>query len=436
MVVNMPSYRDTLRYLYSIEKFGIKPGLRRIEALLRALGNPHREYPSVLVGGTNGKGSTAAILASVANKAGLKAGLYTSPHLIRFNERIKAGESEITDREVVRLADMVRSAMEHRKECDRASFFEVTTAMAFQYFREKRVDLAVLEVGMGGSLDATNVVVPLVSIITNIGLDHQRFLGTNMEEIAIEKAGIIKESSPVVTCVEEGRMARLIEDIARRRGTKLYLFGRDFRVEPSGSFFDYQGNKRSFKRVSLNLKGQHQYKNASCAIMALELLEERGFSISDSAVRNGLSKVRWPGRFEIVRKDPTVVLDCAHNPSGSEALSRALTEHSFERLFLVLGIMADKDIAGIASRLLPLAHTVIVTRPRTERAASAERLIENMRNCPKRTIIRKTVGWALRTALKEAAVGDAICVTGSVFTVGEARRYLLKDIPKRRLHHG
>jgi dihydrofolate synthase/folylpolyglutamate synthase len=320
MVANMPSYRNTLRYLYGIEKFGIKPGLSRIEALLHALGDPHKEYPSVLVGGTNGKGSTAAILASVANETGLKAGLYTSPHLIRFNERIRVGESEITDREVVRLADKVMSAMEQGKECGRASFFEVTTAMAFQYFREKRVDLAVLEVGMGGSLDATNVVVPLVSIITNIGLDHQRFLGTNIEEIAIEKAGIIKESSPVVSCMEEGRITRLIEDIARQRGAKLYLFGRDFRVEPSGSFFDYLGNKRSFKGVSLNLRGQHQYKNASCAIMALDLLEERGFNISDSAVRNGLRKVRWPGRFEVVRKDPTVVLDCAHNPSGFSGL--------------------------------------------------------------------------------------------------------------------
>jgi dihydrofolate synthase/folylpolyglutamate synthase len=294
------------------------------------------------------------------------------------------------------------------------------------------VDLAVLEVGMGGSLDATNVVIPLVSIITNIGLDHQKVLGTSMEEIAMEKAGIIKGSSPVVTGVEGARIAGLVEGISRRRGAKLYLLGRDFRIEPSERFFDYVG-KKSFKRVTLNLRGRHQYKNASCAIMALELLKERGLSIPEIVIRKGLKKVRWPGRFEVVRKDPTVVLDCAHNPSGGEALSRALTDLRFKRLFLVLGIMADKDIAGIASRLLPLAHTLILTRPRMERAAGVETLMEKLKGYSGRTLLRKTVCGGLKAALKEAAAKDAICVTGSVFTVGEARRYLLRAVPKRRL---
>jgi dihydrofolate synthase/folylpolyglutamate synthase len=419
----MPSYRDTLRYLYGLERLGVRPGLKRIEALLDKLGNPHREYRTVLVGGTNGKGSTAAILASVLKEAGLKVGLYTSPHLIRFNERIRFGECEITDRDVVRIAGMVRSSIEKCEECRGSTFFEVTTAMAFQYFKEKMVDLAVVEVGMGGKLDATNVVVPLVSIITNIGLDHQRTLGTNMEKIAIEKAGIIKESTSVVTGVEEPRLAGIIEGVSRGKGASLYSMGRDFRGGPSDAFFDYSGSKRSFRRVSLNLRGRHQIKNASCALMALELLGERGLSISDKAVRRGLAKVKWPGRFEVVGKDPTVVLDCAHNPPGAEALRDALTELRFKRLFIVLGIMADKDIGGIASRLLPLAHTVIVTKPRMDRAAPVERLKENMGNYAGRTIVRKTVRGALRAVLKEADEADAICVTGSVFTVGEARRF-------------
>ncbi len=422
----MPSYRDTLRYLYGIERRGIRPGLKRIEALVSALGKPHREYPSVLVAGTNGKGSTSAMITSVLNEAGFKVGLFTSPHLVRFNERIRIGNSEITDREVASVAEKVRATMEKTKACRDATFFEVTTAMAFEYFKEKNVDLAVLEVGMGGRLDATNVVTPLVSVITNIGYDHERFLGKDVGGIAVEKAGVIKEGSPVVCGVEGARTAGLIQGITRKRGSEFYLMGRDFGFVPSGRMFDYWADKNSFKGLGLNLRGPHQLKNASCATKALELLWQRGFNVREKALRRGFKKVVWPGRFEVLTKTktPAVVLDCAHNVPGAEALAHALGEFRFKRLFIVLGVMVDKDIAGIARSLLPLAHTVILTQPRVKRAAPVDMLGDEAGGYARSTLARKTVSGALRLALKEAAEEDAVCVTGSVFTVGEARRYL------------
>lgn len=427
----MPSYRDTLRYLYSIEKLGIKPGLKRIEALLRSLGDPHSAYPTVIVAGTNGKGSTSAMIAAVLTEAGFKVGLFTSPHLVRFNERIRLGNSEITDREVVGVAETVRASTEKSRLCRGATFFELTTAMAFRYFKEKNVDIAVLEVGMGGRLDATNVVDPLVSVITSIGFDHERFLGRDIVEIAAEKAGIIKGLAPVVCGAEGALTAGLVRDVSRKKGARLYLLGHEFGFSPSGGSFDYRGDKWSFKGLDLKLKGTYQLKNASCALMALELLGQSGFSVTENTVRRGLGRVSWPGRFEVVKEDPTVVLDCAHNPAGAEALSLSLAGLRFKRLFIVLGTMVDKDISGIARRLLPLAHTAILTRPRIKKAATVERLIEDAGDHARRTLVRRTVSGALRAALNEATRADAICVTGSVFTVGEARRYLKRIVPER-----
>ncbi|MEE9613399.1 MAG: folylpolyglutamate synthase/dihydrofolate synthase family protein [Thermodesulfobacteriota bacterium] len=427
----MPSYRETIRYIYGLEALGIKPGLERIEALLSAMGSPEAAYPSILVGGTNGKGSTAAMMEAVLREAGFKTGLYTSPHLVRFNERIRVDGEEVANREVVRAAASVRMALGSIKSGGimPPSFFEFTTAMAFERFREKKVDAAVLEVGMGGRWDATNVVTPLVSVITNVAMDHTRHLGSSLKDIAREKAGIIKEGVPVVSAVEGGEGAdalKSIEGISRERGAPLYLMGREFGVSasspPSGGF-DYRGQLR-LNGLSLNLAGPHQLKNAACALKTIELLRERGFDIPEGAVRRGLGRTVWPGRFEVAGRRPTVILDSAHNPAAALALKETLEGLGFKRLILVLGVMADKDIAGITGTLSPLASTVVLTSPGIERAAGTGTLKQELRDYPGRVVTRKRVSGAVRAALAEAGRNGTVCVTGSVFTVGEARRYM------------
>ncbi|MBI5561192.1 MAG: bifunctional folylpolyglutamate synthase/dihydrofolate synthase [Deltaproteobacteria bacterium] len=427
----MPSRGNTLDYLFSLEGLGIKPGLRRIERLVALLNRPHASYPSIIVGGTNGKGSTASMIASILKESGLRVGLYTSPHLTRFNERIRVDGCEITDRELVRLVSVVRSLLTGNPASPTLapSFFEFTTAMAFEHFRSKAVDMAVLEVGMGGRWDAVNAAVPLVSVITSVGLDHTRYLGETIKDIAFEKAGIIKAQGVCVAGVEDPRAISVIKETARRKKAVLYLSGRDFGFSPSdGGSFDYYGDGARIGRLFVGLKGPHQFKNAACALKAIEALKRMGCTIGNGAVRRGLKRVVWPGRFETVRKNPLVILDCAHNPEGAAALRDALGELSFRRLILVVGIMADKDISGIFSALLPLAHTVILTRPDYKRSATTRGLKEILIGFSGRVIIREKVKDGCKKAMEEASEKDCVCVTGSIFTVGEARGYFLRGL--------
>ncbi len=412
--------------MYGLHRLGIRPGLGRIRSLLRLLGDPHRGSPALHVAGTNGKGSTSAMLESILIEAGYSVGLYTSPHLIKFNERIRVNKEPVRDKDVVRLASVVKKAAPRLK--DTPTFFEFTTAMAFLYFKEKKTDIVILEVGMGGRLDATNVTAPLVSLITNVGFDHMEYLGKSIKKIAREKAGIIKKNIPVVTASGDEGALKEFARASREKDAPMYSFGKDFTVKATESgrqygHFDYYGIKKNFKGLKLNIRGEHQYKNAACALAALELISSRGYRIHEKAARGGLKKVVWPGRFEIVKKRPLVILDCAHNPDGARTLRDALGYFHTGNIILVLGIMADKDIEGILRELAPLSTSVILTRPGTERAADPLILAEKILPYGKKTVIKRTVREACEEALKEAKLTDTVCVTGSIFTVGEAKKH-------------
>lgn len=465
-----PSYNDGLQYLYNLEKYGMRFGLKRIKTLLKYLGNPQDKLSIIHIGGTNGKGSTSAMIASVLAKAGYKVGLYTSPHLARFNERIRISGKEITDKKIVGLVEKVRNAecgMRNKKikNSHQPTFFEFTTAMAFLYFAEEKVDFAVMEVGLGGRLDATNVGRPLVSVITNIAKDHQAILGNRISNIAFEKAGIIKKNGVLISAETKSAAANVLMEECKKKKAIFYRLNRDFFVDENRESgisnqksevrrFTFRGRRWVLKDLETNLLGRHQYYNAACALAALEILEEtcprmflsgKGFCIPESAVRNGLQHVFWPGRLEIVSKRPLIVLDCAHNAAGAEVLKEALWTtplpplirgnnrkykivncKSNKRLFLVLGIMADKDMKGILSKLVPLAHTVILTRPKTERAAPLDMLYKEIMelripNRKLKMMFIEDVADACGTAVSMSAGNDMICITGSVFTVGEAK---------------
>ncbi|MBI5344109.1 MAG: bifunctional folylpolyglutamate synthase/dihydrofolate synthase [Deltaproteobacteria bacterium] len=429
-----PSYSKTLRYLYGLQRLGIRPGLVRIKKLLSRLGNPQNACASIHVAGTNGKGSTAAMLEAMLTEAGLKAGLYTSPHLVRFTERIRISGKEISGRDAARTAASVRRAAEETGLSP--TLFEFTTALCFEYFRDAGVDIAVIETGMGGRLDATNVISPLVSVITSVGLDHTEHLGESIGDIAREKAGIIKRGGAAVLGEEDPAAVKAVKAAAERADAEFRRLGYDFRVTAgSKGSFDYHGMGKDLKGLRLNLMGAHQRRNAACALASVELLGRRGFYITEAAVRRGLKRTLWPGRLEVVRRRPLCILDCAHNPDGARILKEALEgDFTFKRLILVAGIMADKDIDGIFRRLAPLSDAVIVTAPAGERAARPDLLAARLKPYGKEVIVSSSVKAALRAAAEMAGDTDAVCVTGSIFTVGEAKRSLVQAFRNQKKH--
>lgn len=425
----MPSTDKILEYPGGLERHGIRPGLERIKRLLSALGDPHEAYPCVHIAGTNGKGSTSAFISSILIEAGFKTGVYTSPHLIKFNERIRVGSRMISDADIGRLAASVKKAASAQDvDGDEPTFFEFTTAMAFEYFREKKIEIAVIETGLGGRLDATNVIAPAAGVITNIGIDHEEFLGSDIRSIAAEKAGIMKKGVAFFTAEEKTVPLSVLKAHAGKIGAKLSVMSADFSAgascETKGrrTTFDYAGPTIEIKGCAIGLAGVHQIKNAACAIAAIEGLINRGHRIPRSAIRAGLKKAVWPGRMETVSKKPLVIFDCAHNPDGAATLERAIKGMRYRRLILVIGVMQDKDINGILKRLVPLATTVIVTEPKTARAEPARALAIRIAPYKKEVIIKTDVRDALKEAVSKAARSDMVLVTGSIFTVGEAKR--------------
>ncbi len=435
------SYPKAIEYLYGLQWHGIKLGLDTIRRLMTVLNEPHRRFHSVHIAGTNGKGSTAAMVATILAAAGYRTGLYTSPHLIDFTERMRVNGAPIPPEQAARLTERIRAAVADLPAGEAGlpvTFFEFTTAMAFLYFADSAVDFVVAEVGMGGRYDATNVLTPLVSVITQVDFDHQAYLGDTIERIAAEKAGIIKPSVPVVTAVDRPEALSVIRTVCREQKVPLYQVGSDVHVEgATPQRFGYRGIRWSLSDLNCALLGRHQLSNAGCALAALELLEQQGISIREAAVRQGLSSVQWEGRLERMPPAPSgaaVILDGAHNPAGARAL-RAFLEESRPsrpgRLILVLGILRDKDIGGILAELVPIADEVVVTRPRYERAASAEDLKRHLEKyavaAGRRAVcatVREPLEEALRYVQSTAAAVDLICITGSLYTVGEARSYL------------
>lgn len=424
-------YSKSIEFLYELQWHGIKLGLDNIQRLLRNLGSPQSNYASIHLAGTNGKGSTAAILGSILRKAGVSTGLYTSPHLRDFTERIQVNGIPISEEAVAGLVSRIRDKAGELP----LTFFEFTTAMAFLFFADRGIRIGLFETGMGGRFDATNILSPAVSIITNVELDHQKYLGGTVREIAIQKAGIIKAGIPVVTAADRTDALDVIQRTVDEQRVPLYRFGWDFdAVGEEGETFRYEGISRTITGLRCGLPGKHQVKNAACAIAAIELIapslpDEEAFS--DDVLRRGLSEVRWPGRFEVLpvkAGQPEVILDGAHNPAAARALREHLENSSPDlagRTILVLGVLADKDLDGILDALIPVAREVVATRPDYNRALAAEDLRRAVSRYNIPVTVCDTVPAAMHFAMKAAHPGDRVLVAGSLFTVGEARSFLL-----------
>ncbi len=423
--MNQNEYQRSLSYLYGLEKFGMIFGLTKVEQILEAIGNPHHEIEAIHIGGTNGKGSTAAMVASILRKEGYQVGLYTSPHLVRFTERIKINGKEIEEEEVAELAGWMRKRMEEAGISPSFTFFDFTTAMCLLYFKQKMVDLAVLEVGLGGRLDSTNVIDPLLSIITNIAKDHEEYLGKSILKIAGEKAGIIKKGRPLITAATQPQVLRLFSTVCREKGAPYYRVGKEFRcVQNEERNFDYEGLHRKLWGVYINLGGPHQIINATTALGAMEVLDDLGYRVSNEAMIEGLKEVEWPGRLETVCFSPRVVLDGAHNPAGALVLKEALEkEFQYDHLILLVGMMRDKDIKSFLHLLAPLADHLILTQPHNDRAAPPTVLREALGKSGKKAEMVEDLDEAIEKGLSMTKEEDLLCISGSLYTVGEARAY-------------
>lgn len=412
-----------LHYLYNLKRLGIRPGLERIRSLLESLGNPHLSFPSILIGGTNGKGSTCAILAEILTRAGYRTGLYTSPHMERFTERIRVDGKEVESEKMAELVERLRIVVENRG-IGEVTFFELVTAMAFLHFAEEGIDIGVVEVGMGGRLDATNILDPIITIVTTVSKDHEEFLGRKIEEIAEEKGGIIRKGIPLITGAK-GRALKVLKRIVEEKGAHLKVAGKDFHIRERGEgLFDYHGTG-IYRSLELSLKGRHQILNASLAVSAVESLAEKGFRIDERAVREGLKGVRWPGRLELLDMGgKRILLDAAHNPSGARALRAYLTTFPCRDLYLVVGMMRDKRIRDFLRPFAQLARSVILTQPKGERAASVETLLAISRAYNQNSTGIRDVEEALEYGLELTGKEDLLCVTGSIFLLGEAKAWL------------
>jgi len=422
---NMNDYDNTINYLYSLQNFGIKLGLTNITALLRRLGSPHEAYKTIHIAGTNGKGSTASALESVLLKEGYRVGLYTSPHLVDFKERFRVNGKDIDEQSIVRLTKIIRARKDDLNIDSEITFFEYTTALAFCYFMEQDVDIAIIEVGMGGRLDATNVLTPTVSVITSISKEHEQYLGDTLEEIAGEKAGIIKEDIPVVLSANDDRVVKVVEQIAKKKRAKLHRQNQGFEyiVRRDGTF-DYHGINKAYAYLEKGLLGAHQYSNFTTALAALEVISDKGFSVSEESVRTGLKTARWPGRFEVVSDTPLIILDGAHNNESMETAVKTLSEHyADKRVITVLGVMKDKDVSGIIERVERVSDNVIITKPEIDRAASPDELA-GLFSGDKEVVTTVSVDEALNRAKEMTDTDSLIFVTGSLFTVGDAKRHL------------
>jgi dihydrofolate synthase/folylpolyglutamate synthase len=422
----MRSYRSTLKFLYDLQLFGVKLGLRNIRSLLQSIGNPERQFSSIHIAGTNGKGSTAAMLAAILTASGYRTGLYTSPHLVDFSERIRIDGKPIPEHAIVRYASGMRSQIEETT----ATFFEATTAMAFQYFAEQSVDIAVVETGLGGRLDATNVLQPLASIITNIDLDHTEQLGRTRRAIAREKGGIIKPVTPCIIGTMSQDALLQLTAIACRRKAKLIRVEKHTRAQVHeesilGSRVTIDTKAARYSNIRLPLAGPHQVRNARLALLAIDHLKQaHGYErVSMEAVRKGMRHVRTlsgiRGRFDILSRAPLVIADVAHNPAGARTLVDTLRRMHLGGVWLVFGVMKDKDWQAMSEAFRPIAKLVVGVRPNVERALDSRTIVEYFHGCGTRSLNGGDVAGGVRLALESVSQDETIVITGSHYVVGE-----------------
>jgi len=431
------SYHEFIDWLYGLQRFGIKLGLEKISLLLGFLGNPHEKYPAIHVAGTNGKGSIASMIAAVLQTHGLKTGLYTSPHLVHFSERIKINGKEIPEEAVVDYSGQIQ----HRVDTLRATFFEATTAMAMKYFADNKVDVAVFETGLGGRFDATNVITPVVSVITSVGLEHQKYLGQTLARIAYEKGGIIKQDVPVVSGVQSARAIEVLKEIADYNKAPFIevnphatavLHEKDLTRSVIDMFY---ADAKQHEKIIIGLGGMHQIQNALIAVRALDVLRgkvrhlERKWDISDEQLRHGLEHVTGltgiNGRMQLLQKETgRWLLDVAHNPGAARELVRSLTEMGYKNIPVVFGVLNDKDVKAMIRTISKIARVMYFVEPKNERAIPSDELRNVAEDIFFPVAACGRVGEGIQTAASKSNQGDIILITGSHFVVGEALDFL------------
>jgi dihydrofolate synthase / folylpolyglutamate synthase len=423
--MNDSKYQEALDYLYGLTHSGIKLGLQNTSRLLQYFDNPQLNIRTIHIAGTNGKGSTAAITESILRASGYKTGLYTSPHLLDFRERIQTNRNLIKKQDITRLTQKIKNAVEELHIP--VTFFEFGTVLAFLYFKEQNVDVNILEVGLGGRLDATNLCEAEVSIITSISRDHMEYLGDDLKQIAFEKASIIKPSGTVFAHIPNNEIFNVVNSLAQSRDATVYRLNNEFKVakiesEKGGlQTFDFSGEKEEFTGLELPLKGQFQAKNAGLAIAACLKILVNG---NENDIRKGLRTVQWEGRLEVVSNNPTVVLDSAHNEASVRNMTSELRKSiKFSRCLVILGLMKDKEIDNIIENLSLFGDRFYLVQVNPPRGADPKKLKEKFKKYKKPVQVSKSVSSALQTIKGFSNPNDLVCITGSIFTVAEAKKY-------------
>jgi len=426
------TYEEALTWIHGRLRLGMKPGLKRMEWMLERLNHPERRIRSVHIGGTNGKGSTTSFLRSILQEAGYQIGTFTSPYIETFNERISINGTPISDSEIVELANTIKPLADELEQTELGgpTEFEIITAMAIYYFGKLQpVDLVLFEVGLGGRHDSTNVIHPLLTIITNIGYDHTQILGPTLSHIAFEKAGIIKNGVPVITAVHQEEAIQVIRKVANEKKSLLYKLGEHFFIsnyEPSesGERFSFSSDYSQFEDLTLSMIGKHQTENASLAIMAAIYLKTfYAFIIEEDQIRTGLQNMYWPGRFEVLQKSPALVIDGAHNPEGIDRLIESLKLHyPNKNIHFLFSALNDKKLKDMIKKLDSVAYTIAFTEISAPRATKAEDLYHLSESKNKRLVL----DWKeyLSSALKEISEEDILMVTGSLYFISEVKQYM------------
>ena len=426
-MVSKNTYENCLKTLYGFQRFGIKLGLSTIKRILAGLGDPQDTFACIHVAGTNGKGSVASTLASILYRSGYKTGLYTSPHLVRFNERIQVNSRPISNEKVVTSYRAIKDAHFGKRN---PTFFEFTTAMALFEFAAQKVDWAVIETGMGGRLDATNIVNPALSIITNISLEHREYLGNTLTQIAAEKAGIIKKRTPLVTGIRQKKAFAEVKRIAAGKKAPLFRLGTDFKVRRNqGQTFSYYGIRNVWHNLQTALPGSYQVDNAALVLAACELVGKNNAALALNNIQEGLSKNLWPGRLEIVSDNPFIILDGAHNLAAARNLAKFMSTNLAGRaITLVVGILDDKPYKAMLKSLLTPVNRVILTRAKIDRALDPRKLYEAAKNLKPDVAIIPDVARAIKNAVETTPRHGAICIAGSLYVVGEAKEAFEKGL--------
>ena len=422
------NYKKSIDWLYSFEKFGIKLGLERTSYICKKLGNPQDKYKIIHVGGTNGKGSVCRFLQSILSLNGYKVGVYLSPHLQRFSERFLIDGDEISEDDIIVLIEKIKPIIDEMvKDKNIPTFFEIVTAIAFQYFNDKKVDFAIIEVGLGGKFDATNIVNPIVSVITNVTLDHQDRLGKKIEEISFEKAGIIKKDIPLITAAI-GKALDVIKKVANEKKTNISVIEKSSweKTQEGSDWSEFliNGLLKNYN-VRTKMAGQFQGENIAIVLATIETIQMNGVYITDESIIKGIEKTSIVGRMEIVSFEPIVILDGAHNIAAMQYLKNTLVDDFvYERLIIVIGILADKNVQEMLDIITPISDVIVVTKSQNKRACEPLKLKEMIDK--KEAIIKNDINLAIDYAKKVASKRDLICITGSLFTVGEANDYFQK----------